>query len=138
MCQMKLFVFVVVSVTVLHTSLGAQHKAVHQHPDSLEDYTGSGNTTPTRVIFDHDAGIDDFITLMLLLSQPNQVELLVRLPALVTDLAHAVDSCIWFPIAVYCQNCFDNSQTQRTYNQHVQVVSRVTLHDLRALIAGDR
>lgn len=90
MCQMKLFVFVVVSVAVLHTSLGAQHKAVHQHPDSLEDYTGSGNTTPTRVIFDHDAGIDDFITLMLLLSQPDRVELLVRLSALVTDLAHAV------------------------------------------------
>lgn len=42
---------------------------------SSRDYTGG--SMPARVIFDHDGGVDDFITLMLLLSQPSKVEVLV-------------------------------------------------------------
>jgi hypothetical protein len=57
------------------TTARATAPSRHTQLGSSRDYTGS--TLPARVIFDHDGGVDDFITLMLLLSQPSKVEVLV-------------------------------------------------------------
>lgn len=49
---------------------------------------------PTPVIFDHDAGIDDFITLMLLLSQPQHVKLLVSPAKLHSSIRVVACHCV--------------------------------------------
>jgi hypothetical protein len=64
-------------VLLLFAATAARATAPSRHTllGSSRDYTGS--TLPARVIFDHDGGVDDFITLMMLLSQPSKVEVLV-------------------------------------------------------------
>eukprot|EP00878_Enallax_costatus_P012698 GHUV01013262.1.p1 GENE.GHUV01013262.1~~GHUV01013262.1.p1 ORF type:complete len:194 (+),score=37.94 GHUV01013262.1:213-794(+) len=69
------YLLLVAIAAYAHRGHRAQAVAVQQL-DKLIDYTNTGSRLPTPVIFDHDAGIDDFITLMLLLSQPERVKLL--------------------------------------------------------------
>jgi hypothetical protein len=69
----KIFAVILVLFIVAHAAALSSHSSLLG--SSSRDYTG--DSLPARVVFDHDGGVDDFITLMLLLSQPNKVEVLV-------------------------------------------------------------
>ena len=62
-----------ISVPQLHSGLAA---AASLQASNGAHLLRSPDAPPSKVIFDHDGGIDDFITLLLLLSQRPRVELL--------------------------------------------------------------
>lgn len=67
--------FLLLLLTSTHATAPSSHTLLDSSRITAAEPTAS--SLPTRVIFDHDAGVDDFITLMLLLSQPSKVEVLV-------------------------------------------------------------
>lgn len=101
---MKATCCTLVLLALLARQVRSAQEAPVNEPNEPEDYIGTGNRLPTRVILDHDAGIDDFITLMLLLSQPERVQLLVGVSAGVLLLcmqAHYITSLLpWVPMSL--------------------------------------
>lgn len=73
MCVVLGVTTVIVAVAPSQTARG-YHRAA-----AVADYAES--SLPVRVILDHDGGVDDFITMMLLLAQPQKVDVLVGTPA---------------------------------------------------------
>lgn len=69
------FTCVLLFLAVIHAAAPSSHAVLDSSRDTAAEPTAS--SLPTRVIFDHDGGVDDFITLMLLLSQPSKVEVVV-------------------------------------------------------------